>query len=271
MKPLINGTNYAIPGYPRAKIDGGLRYIRNGEERCAWIGGPDPANSAIWRDDFNRDRLMEWAEEQTERSLVVLNVEHYPTHQLGKLVSMLEVIRAGNPTLKLGIWSVVPASAYFILAKYAAWKDFLAGKPHDEQDAAWWAATENAPTVEAAYKGWKSENDLRAKILGPHIEVVVPSGYPTVEPPADKLWMGAREPELMIAECRRLFKTKQVLLCWNPHLPNSTARASDGYASAVIKTGLAKADGVIVWADRWVSQSEAAGVMGQVAAFQSES
>ena len=214
---------------------------------------------------------MEWAEEQTERSLVILNVEHYATHQLGKLVSMLEVIRAGNPTLKLGIWSVVPASAYYILAKYAAWKDFQAGRPHDEQDAAWWALTQNAPTAEAAYKGWRSENDLRAKILGPHIDAIVPSGYPVVEPPPGKLWMGAREPEYMIAECRRLFKTKPVYLCWNPHLPNSTVRASDGYTAAVIKTGLAKADGVIVWTDRWVSQADAAGVMNQVAAFASES
>jgi len=77
VKPLINGTQFAIPGYARAKIDGGLRYVRNGEERCAWIGGPAPANSAIWRDDFNRDRLMEWAEEQTERSLVIIALLKY--------------------------------------------------------------------------------------------------------------------------------------------------------------------------------------------------
>ena len=61
MKPLINGTKFALPGYARAKIDGGLRYAYNGEERCAWIGGPDPADKAIWRQEFDRDRLMEWA------------------------------------------------------------------------------------------------------------------------------------------------------------------------------------------------------------------
>lgn len=260
---VINGTQHPIAGFPRARIDGRLTYGFNGQERCAWIGNPDDMTNPAWRQRFDRDRLAEFAEAiEPDTRLLVLDVEHYPTEQLGQLGVMAEVIRKHAPAVKIGVWSTVPVSAYFVLADWAAYLDQKAGRPHNSQPPEWWELPQNGPAARAAYFAWRTENELRARILGPHLDCVVPSIYPVVEPPPEKLWMGAREPQMMLAECRRLFPRLPCYPCWQPHLPGGKVKASPGYARTVFSAVRASdAAGMLVWTDRHVTQAEAAAVL----------
>lgn len=262
---ILNGTQYNLPGYARVKIDGRLTYAYNGEERTPWHVPDDDTNPA-WRQSWDRERLIEWAEVQTVKT-IILNVEHWPTEQLGDLNVMLEVIRLANPALKLAVWSILPASNYYILANYAGYRDFKAGKPHNDLPASWWELPQNGPTFKAAYDGWRAENTLRAKILGPHVDALCISAYPVVEPPADKLWMGACETELMIAEAKRQCPGKMIFVCWQPHLPGGVVLASEGYARAVIKPAEKKSNGVIVWTDTHVTPEQAAATLSMATKF----
>ena len=249
---ILNGTQYNLPGYARVKIDGRLTCTFNGTERCAWIGGPDGP-----RRDFSRELLTEYAESLTD-TYWVLNVEHFGPDETGKLIDILETVRFANPNLQIGVWSILPKSAYTVVANYAAYADFRSGRPHDARGMGWWAQPSNGPTIVAAYRGWQTDNALTAAKLRPHIDFTCPSIYPVYEPPRDKPWMGAREPELMIAACRPLCPRLPCLPCWQPNLPGGGPRISDTYANTVMSAAMAKADGFMVWTDVFVPESEAA-------------
>ncbi len=260
MKLLLNGTQYAIAGHVRARIDGRLCYTFNGEERCAWIGGPDGP-----REQVDPRALTELGESITE-SFYVLNVEK-PGQSVGLCIDILETLRAAaTPGTMFGLWSILPASNYYTLANYAAYRDFQRGQPHDAMPASWWAHPSKGPTFVREFVQWRELNTLQARKLLPHVDFLMPSIYPVVEPPSDKPWMGAREPELMIAECRRL-TTKPIIPCWSPRFPGTATLASPAYAKAVIGAAMNYADGLTVWTDTHASPETATTALSMASEF----
>lgn len=260
MKLLLNGTQHAIPGYVRARIDGRLTYTFGNEERCAWVGGPDGP-----REQYDHDKLIEFAESIVD-PYYVLNVEK-PGKSIGLCVDIIETIRAAaTPGTQLGLWSIVPSSNYYTLANYAGYRDFQAGRPHNAMPASWWAHPTNGPTFVREFVQWRESNTLQARKLLPHVDFLMPSIYPVIEPPADKQWMGGREPELMIAECRRL-TTKPVFACWSPHISGTATLASPGYARAALGAAMKGADGIAIWTDTHASPETATTALSMASEF----
>lgn len=264
MKLLLNGTQYAMTGHVRARVDGRLVYVANGVERCAWVGGPDgpngPADVATWRQNIIREDLIDYAQSIAE-PYFVLNVEHYAIDSLGRIIDILETIRFARPDLMIGLWSVLPVSDFTTVANFSAYQDFRAGRPHDARGAGWWAQPVNGPAITQRFLEWKERDRLIARKLRPHLDFTCPSIYPVYEPTRDQLWTAAREPELMIAECRQLCPSLPCFPCWTPHIYASNKRASPALMQTVLEAAIRKADGVMIWTDGFISESEAVSVM----------
>lgn len=266
-KLLFNGSQFPnlLPGIPDIKIDGRLTYVFNGEERTAWINRDDQSKPN-WRRGFDYDRLMEYSESIPDSSYLILDVEHYRIDmELGLHIDIIETIRHANPSLQIGLFSVLPQSNYHTVADYAAWLDFKEGRPHNDQTASWWAHPNGGLKAIAEYKGWQDTNVLIARKLGPHLNFIAPSIYPAVEPPKDKIWMGAREPQLMVKECRRLFgRSKPCIPVWQPNMPDAVTLASNEYSQAVIKAMAQAADGLAVWMQPQVGETLAHSILSMV-------
>lgn len=259
---VLNGSRYPIAGVETVQFSGGLTYQDGGVEKSAWIGGyygegrkGDPA--APWAnrwqavDGFN---LKQFAKSITS-SVFVLNVEHYGADSVGRIVDIVERIREVRPDVAIGLWSVLPSSQWWVVYDYAAYIDWKAGKPHINMPSTWWEHPTIGPTRIRAFEKWRQENSFMAKKLVPHLDFLCPSVYPAQEAQANTpLWCMAREPDLMIEECRRLCDLP-VIPCYYPYISGYKRAASDDLNKTIMQA-CRKADGAIVWSDGNATQAQ---------------
>lgn len=265
----LNATYHDAPGYARCKIDGGLTYKdASGAWQSAWVGGYDGPNgpkdwSTRWQ-EIIPEKLDAFAQ-SIDADYFALNVEHYGPDKLGRLVDIIERIRAASDgRYAIGVWSIVPRSDWSTLKSYAEVVDYQAGHPHFDMPATWWAKA--SPARVLAYKQWQEANELAAKKLVPHVDFLMPSIYPVKEP--DRYapdWSLAREPDLMIAECRRLAPELPVLACYYPYISALRKPASET-VNRVVLDAARGADGTVIWADGNITPEQGVAVLNTATA-----
>lgn len=254
-KFVANATPYDIDGVPRVKFSGGLTYQYAGREESAWIGGyfgedragdppaPWPKRWQAW----DPDRLNRFADSVVE-PILGLNIEHYGDAGIGRIVDIIEAIRDRRPDLAIGLWSIVPKSQFWVLQDYAQFIDWKAGRPHFKQLDSWWNHPAVGPARVRAFEDWQAGNDRAARRLVPHIDFVCPSVYPVKDRGLEPIWTLAREPELMIAECRRVAPGLPVLATYYPFLSTTKLPASPALTEAILNA-CRKADATIIFGD----------------------
>lgn len=253
-RKIFNATGYDVAGFELIDISGGLLY--ENASQTAWNGGyygedrkSDPPASwpNRWQ-SFDPAKLRLYARSLKTR-VFVLNVEHYRDHELGKLVDILEIIRAERPEITLGVWSVIPCSEFYTLQNYAGFIDFQAGKPWGVEPAAWWNHPDVGPARVAGYEALRQRNDRIASVLLPHVDALFPSVYAAVDYQGEpaKAWTIGRPVELQVDESIRIAKGKPVYPVYSPTLSNGMPLSEVVHVETFKATR--KAAGVVVWAN----------------------
>jgi hypothetical protein len=269
---LANGTTYNLPDMVRVHIDGGLRYKVNGREYSAWEGGYDgPNGPKDWKtrwQAWDPTRLDRFSDSITA-PYFALNVEHYGLNGLSRLVDIIEHIRRRRPDVAIGVWSLLPKSLFWPVYDYSQWLDYKAGRPHLQQTDKWWAIV--GPDREVAFRAWQAENDFAARKLVPHVDYLMPSCYPVIEPTQELMWTAAREPELSIAECRRVAPHLPVIASYYAYI-SSAQRVASPLLTKTILDAMRAADHRVIWGDQNTPQAVVAdAVAAQTAQSTSES